>query len=204
MNEIQADVVLAEKIVKHIKIFAKKNKQTDQDKFDINDSIRDAILVTRRQFKSQKINVRTRLSDNLPLLNGNHYNFEQIMINLLLNARDAIYQNRAQIPLMPGEIDIHTRISDKEVKMVLSDNGIGIPDHIKVNIFKPFFTTKSAGIGTGLGLVIVYKMIKEIGGKIEYQSSENKGTTVSISIPVKGKKGISERMYLESSKNTYC
>jgi len=204
MDEIKEDVFRAERIVNHIKIFARKDKQTNLDKFEVNESIRDAILVTRRQFKSQKIRVEANLAENLPVLKGNHYNFEQIMINLLHNARDAIYQKRTLKAQMPGEIKIETSISEREVKVSLCDNGIGIPDKIKVNIFKPFFTTKSAGIGTGLGLVIVNKMIKEIGGRIEYQSIQDEGTTVVISVPVNIQPDQTERMYLESNKSTYC
>ncbi len=199
MDEIREDVVRAEKIVKHIKIFAKKNKQTNNDKFDVNESIRDAILVTRRQFKSQKISVATELDEQLPLVSGNHYNFEQIVINLLLNARDAIYQKRTQNAMMPGQINIETETTGEAIKLRLADNGSGMPDQIRVNIFKPFFTTKNTGVGTGLGLMIVHKMIKDMGGKIEYQSTQNKGTTVLISLPLNKKDRIIERMYIESN-----
>jgi len=199
INEIKADIFRAEKIVKHIMIFAKKHKHIEQDTFDVNESIKDAILVTRRQLQSQKINVEAILTENMPLLKGNHFNFEQIMINLILNARDAIYQKRSKTPIMPGEIKIHTLISEQDVKILLSDNGIGIPDKIKVNIFKPFFTTKTGSIGTGLGLVIVKKMIQEIGGRIEYQSIQDTGTTVSINIPIKNDQKIRERIDFESN-----
>ncbi len=198
MNEIKTDVFRAEKIVKHIMIFARKHKQIEQDTFDVNESIKDAIRVTRRQLQSQKIIVEAILTEKMPLLKGNHFNFEQIMINLILNARDAIYQKRSKIPLVPGEIKIHSLISEQKIKILLTDNGVGIPDKLKVNIFKPFFTTKSGGVGTGLGLVIVKKMIQEIGGRIEYQSIQDKGTTVSISIPIKDDQKILERINFES------
>ncbi len=110
---------------------------------------------------------------------------EQILINLIVNARDAIYEKK-EIEVKVIEVSIGTEIyKNKEfAKISVKDNGTGIPEEIKKKIFEPFFTTKKAGTGTGLGLSTVYGIVMQNGGEIKIHSKVNEGTCFSIYLPL--------------------
>lgn len=129
------------------------------------------------QFAGRNIHFSLDLVD-LPPIKGNREKLQQVIVNLLANARDALPGG--------GEIKILTRVdpTQKQIRIEISDNGTGIsPSHLD-KIFEPFFTTKGVGKGTGLGLSISYGIIREHGGKIEASSEEGKGTTFSIWLPI--------------------
>jgi histidine kinase len=111
---------------------------------------------------------------------------EQVFINLLLNARDAIEEKHAGgISRDDGEkITLRTFMDENRVAAEVCDTGTGIPKHILEKIFEPFFTTKEVGKGTGLGLSISYGIIKDCGGKITVASNDQ-GTCFKVTFPVK-------------------
>ncbi|MBW2632729.1 MAG: GHKL domain-containing protein [Deltaproteobacteria bacterium] len=110
---------------------------------------------------------------------------EQVFFNLLANAGDAIHQKReAAGETHPEYIEISTYRKQDHVIVTVSDTGIGIPEEIKEKIFEPFFTTKEVGKGMGLGLSILYGIVKEYGGEIEIQSVPGKGTTFKHLFPI--------------------
>ena len=115
--------------------------------------------------------------------------FKQVMLNLLSNAKDAVLAMESNIPVaVPEEentfqkkVVIRSNENEKEVLLKVEDNGIGISQSVKTNIFLPFFTTKKFGDGTGLGLSIAYGIIKEMNGSIELIEAEN--TIFKVIIP---------------------
>jgi PAS domain S-box-containing protein len=126
-----------------------------------------------RQFK--KIEIRTDVHDTPPL-KIDPDQIQQVFLNLILNARDAMPDG--------GSLDIAIGQTDGQVRMVFADTGTGIEAEVKDKVFDPFFSTKGPAKGTGLGLSICYSIIKDHGGTIEIDSTQDKGTRFIITIPV--------------------
>ena len=103
----------------------------------------------------------------------------QIILNLVTNAIHAIGDKKGRIKLQFGlSVD-----DDQTVRLVVEDNGCGIPKDLRKHVFEPFFTTKKDGKGTGIGLTVVKRMVEEHGGWIQVQSEEEKGTTFIMNFP---------------------
>ena len=142
----------------------------------------------RNSFRHKLIELEIEVKDSLPQVYGNTYQFEQVILNLLINSKDAI-EEREELSGQQIEKKIGVRAyqSCKQMVIEVKDNGIGIkPDDLE-KIVLPFYTTKEAGKGTGLGLSISFGIIKEMKGEISFQSEPNEGTTVTIKLPATGK-----------------
>ncbi len=156
---------------------------------DLNVVVKDSVQMLHRIIGSH-IQLVVDLEDNLPAINADPGQITQILMNLCLNARDAMPNG--------GEIKIHTRYDypvaksnnpsrhEEKVSFVtlqVIDDGIGMDDEISRQIFEPFFTTKEVGKGTGLGLATVYSLVKQHQGYIKMQSTAGLGSTFSIHLP---------------------
>jgi two-component system NtrC family sensor kinase len=106
-----------------------------------------------------------------------------VFINILINAVDAIYTNYQDTQKM-GTITVKSIIKISDVVVIIEDNGKGIPEDVLPKIFEPFFTTKKVGEGTGLGLWVSYGIIKSFQGTINVESTEGRGTTFIITLPL--------------------
>ena len=124
------------------------------------------------------IDLVLELQPSDPAVFGNHIQLEQVIVNLLSNARDALEHCPAR------RITIGTREYGRQAEIKVQDSGSGIPRDILPRIFDPFFTTKDVGEGTGLGLWITYGVIKEHGGDIWVESDPGRGTTSVIQLPL--------------------
>ena len=157
-----------------------RTSTTEFRETDLNQVIRDTIALLEHQMKTARITIATDLSGELPRIHGNSGKLQQVFLNLLLNAKDAMPQG--------GELRIAT-IANGHVEAVISDSGSGIaPEHLK-RIYDPFFTTKSAPRpgerrGTGLGLSVSYGIIQEHAGKINVESTVGVGTTFHLEFPL--------------------
>ncbi len=127
----------------------------------------------------QKLRLKKIFDDDLPKVYADSDQMQQVFLNLLLNARDAMPDG--------GAISIKTFKQENEIIIELEDSGIGIGNNDRKKIFDPFFTTKPAGKGTGLGLAVCYGIITAHNGKIEVFSNENGGTSFSICLPINEK-----------------
>jgi len=126
------------------------------------------------------------LSGNLPPITADPSRIEQVFINLLVNARDAIEEksHKTGSKIENEKIFIETLPENEQVIVKIKDTGIGIPENLREKIFEPFFTTKEVGKGTGLGLSISYGIIKECKGHIEVSPEQGSGgTTFNIRFP---------------------
>ncbi|MEE4114411.1 MAG: HAMP domain-containing sensor histidine kinase, partial [Desulfobacteraceae bacterium] len=141
-----------------------------------------------QQLKVRGIQVVWEVQESLPRINADPSRLEQVFINLLLNARDAIESRCGNQPTgdRDGEktIRLWTGIEDPWVACRVCDTGTGIPDHLVEKIFEPFFTTKEVGKGTGLGLSISYGIVKECGGTIEAKPNPPHGTCFILRFPL--------------------
>jgi PAS domain S-box-containing protein len=170
----------------------------------INDAINDSVRLLEGVL-DKRIGVKTTLSKNLPTIEGDPNQLEQVIMNLMVNARDAMPDG--------GLITVHTNHIEIEkerhnmpayvtpgnyILLSVSDTGNGIPKEIINKIFDPFFTTKEKGKGTGLGLATVYGIIKDHKGYVTVQSEVDKGTTFDIYLPISGKsvyRPVSEKLF---------
>ena len=153
--------------------------------FRSNSSIVNASSMIMTQFKHHGINLNLQLEQHLPLLVGNTYKFEQVILNMLANAKDAVTEKKSKSEEdFEMYIGIRSYEENERIFIDITDNGIGIShDNIK-NIMLPFYTTKEEGKGTGLGLSISYQIIREMNGTIEITSDISTGTKFQLVLPV--------------------
>ncbi len=166
------------KIVTDLRNFAKKDEGGLTEDIDLNGIITNNLTFTQKHTKKYA-RMEIELGSNIPLFKGNSNKLEQLLVNLILNASEAIECEN-------GLIRITTSFNKETNNIILtvSDNGTGMTDNVKKNIFDPFFTTKRNKGGTGLGLSISYGIVKDHNGEIEVESKVGQGTKFTIRIPV--------------------
>lgn len=176
-------------IIDHLRTFSRQTPM-ESTALDINEVIHDSFMMMGEQLRLRNILVRRDLSPDLPMVLGNANHLEQVVLNLLTNARDALESKAGSLAETDGcsfEITIATSLpTDRKdtVDVIVKDNGCGI-HHEKLNkIFDPFYTTKDVGKGTGLGLSISYGIIQDHGGEIDVLETGPEGTTFRIRLPV--------------------
>ncbi len=141
---------------------------------DLNQLVEEVLLLTEKQLSKERITLEKRLSPGLPKILGSPNHLEQVLLNLLTNAREAMPQG--------GRLVVESRKGqDGYVQLLVTDTGVGIPEEARPRIFDPFFTTKKKG--TGLGLSISYGIIQGHGGTIEVDSQVGKGSTFIVTLP---------------------
>jgi len=146
---------------------------------NINEIIETGLRLASFDKAFQKLELKKYLDKDLPEIHADGDQMQQVFLNLLLNARDAMPEG--------GAILIKTFMKESEIIIEIEDSGGGIGDDDKKKIFDPFFTTKPAGKGTGLGLAVCYGIITAHNGKIEVFSNENGGTSFSVILPISEK-----------------
>jgi two-component system NtrC family sensor kinase len=167
----------AELIVKSVLGLSRQTQRYAED-IDINTAIDDALRVLYNQYKYSEMNIVKDYEENLPRVNGNFANLGQVFINIIKNALQALPDGK-------GTITLKTRYKKEtnSVTIECRDTGAGIPVEIINDVFKPFFTTKEVGSGSGLGLYISHEIIKKHEGLISVSSKQGKGTTFTIDLP---------------------
>jgi PAS domain S-box-containing protein len=164
-------------IVEALLNFARKTA-TERTSVDINQAVREVITVIKHQFELDNVRVEVDYDDTVPTFSGDKEKLKQVMMNLVMNAEQAIKNS--------GRVSISTTFIPEsgEIRVTVQDTGAGIPKEIIDKIFDPFFTTKPVGQGTGLGLSVSYGIVKEHNGKILVDSEPGKGTSFTIVLPV--------------------
>ncbi|MBU1713363.1 MAG: PAS domain S-box protein [Proteobacteria bacterium] len=185
VNKIDSSVDRASKIINHMRLFARKSDM-EREKVNVNEILENAFEIFSQQLKIRDIEVVWDTEDNLSEIKADSSRLEQVFINLLINARDAIEDLYPPGQDTKGDkkITLRTRSAGGTVIVEVCDTGIGIPDTILDKIFEPFFTTKEVGKGTGLGLSISYGIIKDCGGSITAESEPGKGACFIMQFPV--------------------
>ena len=148
---------------------------------NINTMITSIVDTFKDEFEAYKIQIKKNLDDSLPLLQGDERFLRQAIINIIVNSKHAMMENG-------GVLSISTGKEENAVIILISDSGDGIPHNILNKIFEPYFTTKDCG--TGLGLTMTYKVIKEHGGEVYVYSDLGKGASFKILLPIINDKGI--------------
>jgi PAS domain S-box-containing protein len=173
-----------EKIVEHLREFSRQTKPQFRE-LDINQPIENALMITEQQLLDHNITIVRRLSGDLPKVLGDSNQLEQVFLNLISNARDAM-----DVVKGTKELAILSYLTEHggspSVAVSVEDTGVGIPEENLDKAFEPFFTTKKVGRGTGLGLSLCFSIIEAHGGRLEIKSQPGKGTQVRVLLPVKG------------------
>ncbi len=167
---IKEGVIRSTSIVKGLKQFSRQTTNMNES-CNLHEIIENCLTILGNELKN-KTQVVKHFSSSKIILYGNAGRLHQAFLNLLANASQAIETE--------GKIEIKTEVSEDEVSLSISDDGIGIEPVNQVKIFEPFFTTKPPGHGTGLGLYITYQIIKEHQGDITVHSDGKTGTTFSV------------------------
>lgn len=178
------DIERIRTIIDHIRAFSRDQELTEYNKLGINKVIVNALSLITRQYHNHQIKFEMNLAKEECFIFGNQYRLEQVVLNLLSNAKYAVEN---QINNENGEkaklIKMSTTHDENQVIIIIEDNGIGIDDEHINNIFDPFFTTKKNDQGTGLGLSISYGIVKDMNGTITVDTKKNEYTKMIISLP---------------------
>jgi two-component system NtrC family sensor kinase len=164
------------RIVKDLLTFARRSKPRIE-KVNVNSIVEQSLSLLENKLKLQQIQLQTLLDEALPLVPCDFSQIQQVLMNLIINGTEAMSKG--------GELTIKTdHTADNEfVEIEVADTGAGIPDEHLSKVFDPFFSTKEAGKGVGLGLSIVYGIVNEHKGTIDVKSTIGKGTTFTIKLP---------------------
>jgi two-component system, NtrC family, sensor kinase len=153
--------------------------------FDVNASVRDIVTVTRNAWK-HVAEVQLDLAPELPMVYGLPHEVSQVLLNVVLNATQAVEERVIREPWIRGRIDISTSVVGEHIVVAVSDNGPGISEDVQGRIFDPFFTTKAVGKGTGQGLAISHAVMSRHCGGIDFKTCPGEGTTFFVRFPAEG------------------
>jgi signal transduction histidine kinase len=175
-------------IIQHVRLFARESGQPETSVVDLNDVVHSGIGLLKAQFRAHGLRLETAPAHMQLPVRINPYSVEEVLLNLLTNARDALEtQKRTDGPGFSPRIRIATfyacRNGAATVGFKVEDNGGGIPTEIGERVFDPFFTTKGPDKGTGLGLSICKTIIEDLGGRIRFTTEKSRGTTFTVTFP---------------------
>jgi two-component system NtrC family sensor kinase len=177
---IKSETLRASQVVKDLLAFARRS-EPQREPLDLNAVVQRTLRLRGYQLTSNKIHVETELASELPPVVGDARQLQQVCLNLVTNAIQAMATTGT-----PGTLTITTKRDGPHVVLEMRDTGPGIPESAKAHIFEPFFTTKGEGEGTGLGLSVSYGIVTAHGGTIEVPSTSAAGTTFRVALPAAG------------------
>lgn len=178
LRRASAEVDRIGRIVKNMLVFSRSKSSLSLDDVDLVEAVNKTIALVEADLRHQNIELRISIPATPVMAKGNMDNIQQAVLNLILNARDALKQH----PL-PHKVDVSVRNEGNGLCVIsVTDNGPGIPESIKTRIFDPFFTTKPAGQGTGLGLAVTRQLIEASGGSIDVGTAASGGAAFVITV----------------------
>ncbi|MDD5722494.1 MAG: ATP-binding protein [Syntrophales bacterium] len=181
-GQIEKNVQRAAQTIRHMKDFVRKSDVKGK-RIDINNPIRDIFKILGQQLKVHEIEVDLTLAEGLPPILADHNRLEQVFMNLVVNARDALDESGQHGEGDAKMLRISSFLEKGLVIVTVSDNGTGMSEDVKNKVFEPFFTTKKPGEGTGLGMSISYGIVTGYGGTIAVDSEAGVGTTFRLTFP---------------------
>ena len=182
LTQLVADMDMAAnrvaKIVSDLKNFSKQSNVAEKTMVQVNAAVKNAMRLAQTTLRKSGVRIQLNLDENLPLIEGNLQSIEQIILNIIINAIQAIDHSG-------GIIRIATVFQRKDARVGLQimDNGRGISEAIADKLFLPFVTDKQAEGGTGLGLSVTYGLVQSHGGKISFETQTGRGTTFTVLFP---------------------
>lgn len=184
MDDIDIGISRVSKIVEGLRFFSHKTNNDQFDAYKMDEGIKNTLIIINSKLK-EGITVNQDLDPNMPMIECNSGQINQVLLNILVNAVDAINEKN----INDGQININTYFDNQFAYLEIEDNGIGMSQETISQIFTPFFTTKEIGSGTGLGLSIVYDFITNVhNGNISVDSTVGTGTKFIIKLPIEHQK----------------
>jgi two-component system, NtrC family, sensor kinase len=187
--EVSRQVDRATAIIGRLRDFGRKS-DFGRELLCLNDPVRSVLKIVAPQLELQNIQLLLNLAGDLPKVRAHHNRIEQVIFNLLTNARDALNQ-RGVGDEDSRQIEICTVTREDHAVLTVRDTGVGIPLEVQSKIFEAFFTTKEMGEGMGLGLSISSGIVEDYGGTIRVESTPGRGTTFRLSFPLASEENLS-------------
>jgi PAS domain S-box-containing protein len=182
-RDMSKEVDRAAGIINHLREFGRKS-DVSKHGMDLNIPIKGALTILGQQLRAHGVELVLELDETLPPILADENRIEQVLINLINNARDAMDANRElSMPAGGPVLTIRSYAANGRVMVSVGDNGTGIREANRERVFEPFFTTKAVGKGTGLGLSISYGIVGDYDGAIDFETEENVGTVFRLSFP---------------------
>jgi two-component system NtrC family sensor kinase len=175
LEKIERQTFRAAKIVSNLLNLARP-QGGEAGEIDVHTVIGDVLSLLEHQFRVSRVQVRRELAEGPLVVAGFEYKLQQVFLNLFLNAKDAMPNG--------GWLTVTTRARGAEAVIEVSDTGVGIPSEHLARIYDPFFTTKTEGRGTGLGLSVTYGIVQEHGGALSCESAQGEGTRFRLVLPM--------------------
>ena len=195
LSDMNMAVGRVAKIINDLKNFARQSTISDKKVISINEAVENALRLAQISIRESEVKLKYKLEHNLPLMEGNLQSIEQVVLNLIINAIQAVEHDRGEIKIITG-----SQNRGEGIFISVSDNGPGIDPSISDRIFDPFFTSKQAGDGIGLGLAITYNLVRAHGGNITFESEKGKGTTFTVLFPTTMKKGTAKILVVDDDE----
>lgn len=178
LERIVGEAQRCHKIVQNLLTFARRSKP-ERTAVDLNELVENVLDLRAYQLKADNVKVQTDLAKSLPRTLGVHHQIQQVLLNIINNAHQAMLEISGKRVLR-----VKTLAQGSRILIKISDTGPGIAPSVLEKVFEPFYTTKSSGKGTGLGLSLSLGLVREHGGQISVESMVGKGTTFTVEIPI--------------------
>jgi C4-dicarboxylate-specific signal transduction histidine kinase len=187
LSQISAETARVGRTVSDLLAFSRRSKP-QRVPGDLNKLVRSTLRLVGHKLKLMNAETALELQEDLPLLECDPSQIQQVILNLILNGAQAMHSRGG------GQLTIRTRLlpDGDNVELCVRDTGEGIAPENLAKIFDPFFTTKAEGKGVGLGLAVLYGIVKDHDGEVEVVSRRNEGASFTVTLPLKGKSGAPE------------
>ena len=189
LSMMENAVAKIEKVVSNLLNFARK-PPGESTLLSIEHAIENALVLVSHRLEKLRISTTNEIDLDLPRIDGDRSQLEQVFVNLFLNSIDAIEERCKVDPNCERRLILRSSIDENKIIVEVNDSGVGIPNENLGKVFDPFFTTKPVGKGTGLGLSIGYNIVNAHNGSMRIESNSGNGTSVYLEFPFKKKKEV--------------
>ncbi|CRM08213.1 PAS domain-containing sensor histidine kinase [Pseudomonas sp. 24 R 17] len=182
LQRIDTQVQRAARVVDHMRVFGRRS-EIEQQPFDPSQAVEGTLSLLGEGLRGKGVEVRVTPADAAMQVKGYVDQLEQVLINLVVNARDALLSKQEKDPAFRPWIAVHCEHDSRHLRIWVEDNAGGIDPRLLERIFEPFFTTKPIGVGTGLGLSVSYGIVENMGGRLSVANGEH-GARFCVELPI--------------------